>query len=160
MTDENAPAPGRMSEILSRRARYLSLLGRAITAVGAVWLLVRVGFLLTASPAHGVVEAVEPIRDGSFWRARFTYSDQEGRPHRAETTFLSPTLCPSITVGNSVAVRYSPDKPGDALILTAGTLWVAPGALVALGLFFAGGGRLLRLFASLGRSPKGRPPQP
>jgi hypothetical protein len=146
----------RMVQHLHRHARWLILIGAVTTAVGAVWLASRFLFLVGAVPAHGVVERVEQRADSSMWHARFTFSDLEGRRHTAETSFLSPTLCPSITVGNSVPVRYARNNPDDALIVTAATLWFGPGMLVALGVFFLTGGRLVRFVAQMTAARKFR----
>jgi len=149
MTAEKQPINSRMAEIIGRLARRLRVIGSLITAAGVIWMLLRLGFLLYALPATGVVERVEQRSDSSMWHARFTYPDRDGRRHTAEMSFLSPSLCPSVTVGNSVPVRYSADSPDQALIVTAGTLWFGPGALLALGFFFVVGGRLLRFVARI-----------
>jgi hypothetical protein len=147
MTPEKQPVDPRTAETLWRRAWVLSVIGGLLTAVGLIWLGLRLSFVLNGESATGGIERVEQRIGGLMWQARFSYGDREGRRHTAETLFVSKSLCPSITVGNSVAVRYSADAPERAMIVSVGTLWFGPGAVLALGLLFVAGGRLFRLFA-------------
>jgi hypothetical protein len=146
---EEKPIDPRLVDATNRRAKWLLAAGWAATAVGVVWLLLRLGFVLTGVPATGVVDVVEQRSDSSQWHARFSYGDLEGRRHTAEMSFLSPSLCPSIRAGNSVPVRYSAADPDDALIVTWATLWFGPGMVLAGGVFCLVVGRVFRFVAGL-----------
>jgi len=142
---------------LNRHGRFWNIVGIIATVAGAVWLVVRFAFVFSGVPVAGVVESVEQRSDTSIWYARFTYGDLEGRRHTAEMSFLSPTFCPSITVGNSVPVRYSRNDPDDALIVTPTALWLYPGIVLAGGLLLRVIGRVLRLAAQWMVEGKFRP---
>jgi hypothetical protein len=149
MSAERSSANSRMVAHIERQSRILRLLGGLTTAGAIVWIVLRAAFLWSAMPAHGVVDHVEQRSDSSVWHARFSYADLDGRRHTAETSFLSPSICPSLRVGNSVPVRYSATNPDDALITTADTLWIYPGFIFAVGVFFLFGGTGFRFVARL-----------
>src|SRR5262245_19414133 len=101
---------------------------------GALWLFVR-RWRIAANGinAEGRVVAHEmrSSDDSSFYLPVIVFTDRQGEDHRF--TAVAGGAEPKPPVGATVTVRYLPEHPNRAVIVSFLHMWAAPLAMLALG---------------------------
>jgi hypothetical protein len=111
----------------------------AVLIGGALWLLLRrVSVASSGRNTTGTIVAFESREDdGSVhYLPVVTFTDHRGNSHRFTSVAGSSEQSPPL--GSSVAVRYLPQSPEQAFIVSFLHMWAAP-----LGMFVLGLGALL-----------------
>lgn len=114
------------------------LVGLGLCAGGGYWGWLTRDFTQTATTAPGTVVELARHSDsegGDSYSPVVEYTLPSGRTVRFEEDVSSDP--PSHRVGESVEVLYNPEKPEEARINNAFTLWFGPGLLLSLGVCFS-----------------------
>ncbi len=140
-----APSAWRVAGLLLTPVAVL-LLG-----IGGYAALAARDFEARAVPAKGTVVKLTVSRR-SLAAPVVEFTARDGQVVRFGTGTASNP--PQYAVGQGVDVLYLPERPREAQLASAAARWMLPGALLAMGLLFAGfAAALLRLARAEGRAP-------
>jgi Protein of unknown function (DUF3592) len=112
---------------------YFALVGIACLIASVFLLVRRLGVMLAGARATGVVVGfVTSEDDGTVtYSPKVEYPDDQGRKHTFSSGAGGTQRKPPI--GSEVMVRYAPDAPDRAYIVSFLHMWAAPIAFFVLG---------------------------